>query len=50
MRFDREMDSKPARESSLPKGRLAVHFAVHLMAVSNITRLDTGEVTTGLIA
>ena len=44
MRFDREMDSKPARQSSLPSRR-SVHFAVHLMAISNITRLDTGEVT-----
>ena len=43
MRFDREMDSKLdsklARESSLPIRR-TVHFPVHLMAISNITRLD----------
>jgi len=47
MRFDREMDSKvdskPAPESS-PKASTTVHFAVHLMATSNITCLNTGEV------
>ena len=31
MRFEREMNSKTARESSIPKRRLTVHFAVHLM-------------------
>ena len=44
MRFGREMDSKldskPVWESSLLIGRLTVNFAVHLMATSNITRLD----------
>lgn len=49
MRFDREMDSKlhskPARESSIPRGRRTVQFAVHLMTISNITRLDIAEVT-----
>ena len=45
MRFDREMDSKPAQEPSLRKDRPT---AVHLMAISNIARLDTGEVTAGL--
>jgi len=45
MRFDREldskMDSKPAREPLFLKGSFTVHFAVHLMAISNITRTDS---------
>ena len=48
MRFDREMDSKldskPAQQPVLPKGRPT---AVHLMAISNIARLDIGQVSAG---
>lgn len=49
MRFDREMDSKldskHLRDFLLPKDTLTVHFAVHPMAFSNITRLDSGQVS-----
>ena len=42
MRFDREMDSKvdskPTWDPSVPRNPFTVHFTVHLMANSNITR------------